>query len=131
MFAWWTLVGSNPTRTEFTFDNDPRFVAALGAVLEQSAERLGISEEALHKLHAAAREAWQSCWRGKHDGHQKLHLECEETADHIELIFRCPSGAEREIEICAAELKAKVEHVTVEKQAGKPHLKITAYAKKH
>ena len=124
-------MGSNPTHTEITFDNDPRFEVALGAVLEQSAERLGISSDALHKLTVAARKAWQSCWRGKHDGHQKLHLECEETNDRIELIFRCPSGAEHEIENCAVELKAKVDHVSVEKHAGKSHLKIAAYAKRH
>jgi len=128
MSAWWTLVGSSKTRTEIKIDNDPRLAAALNALLEQSACRLGLSDEALGKLQAAVREAWQHSWRSLNGAGEKLHVDCEEFPDRIELLFRCSGGSAAEFEKCAAMLKPKVDQVSVETRAGKPELKLVKYA---
>jgi len=121
-------VGSSQTHTEFDFDNDPRLATALGPLLEQTAERLGMSDDSLRKLEAAAREAWKNCWQQLNSSGEKLHLECEEYEDRIELTFRCAGNSGSSMEACAKELKAKVDDVSFEKASGKPQLKLTAYA---
>jgi hypothetical protein len=89
-----------------------------------------MSDKSLNKLQLAAKEAWQSCWHTLNRSHDKLHLECEEFNDRIELTFRC-SGSAAEMEAHAAQLKPKVDQVTVETHSGKPQLKLIAYANRH
>jgi anti-sigma regulatory factor (Ser/Thr protein kinase) len=130
MSAWWTLVGSNQTRTEIDVDNDPRLAAALRAVLEQAACRLELSDESLQKLQIAAQEAWQNVWRSFNGASQKLHLDCEEFPDRIELTFRCSGGSAAEIEAFASGLRAKVDQVSIETRSEKPELKLIKYARR-
>jgi len=127
-FAWWTLVGSSQTRTEINVDNDQRLAAALSAVIEQSASRLGLNDDAQRKLQTAVQEAWKNVWRNLNGTSEKLHVDCEEFPDRIELSFRCAGGSIAEIEACIATLKPKVDHVSIETHSGKPELKLVKYA---
>jgi len=128
MSAWWTRVGSSQTRTEIDADNDPRLAAALGAILEQYACRLEMKVDTLRKLQIAAQEAWQNVWQSFNGSSAKLHIDCEEFSDRIEMTFRCSGGPDAEIEAFAAGFKAKVDQVTVEKRSGKTELKLIKYA---
>lgn len=128
MFASWTLAGSSQTHTEIEFDNDPRLAVALGAVLEQSACRLGMSDESVRVLNAAVQEACRNVWRSLNGTNEKLHLDCEEFSDRLELTFRCSGVSRSEIEACAAALKPKVDQVNIETRSGKPHLKLVKFA---
>ena len=121
-------MGSSQTRTEIKIDNDSRLAAALNALLEQSASRLGLNDDALRKLQAAVQEAWKSVWRSLNGANEKLHVDCEEFPDRVELSFRCSGGSTSEIEACAAMLKPKVDQVSVETRSGKPELKLVKYA---
>jgi anti-sigma regulatory factor (Ser/Thr protein kinase) len=128
MYVWWTPVGSSQTRTEINVDNDQRLAAALSAVVEQSACRLGLNDDAQRKLQTAVQEAWKNVWRNLNGTSEKLHVDCEEFPDRIELWFRCAGGSIAEIEACVATLKPKVDHVSIETHSGKPQLKLVKYA---
>lgn len=122
------LVGSSHTHTEINVDNDQRLAAALDALLEQSACRLGLKDDALRKLQAAVLEAWKKAWASLNGTSEKLHLECEEYPDRIEISFRCSDRSLREMEAWVGSLKSKVDQASIEKRSGKPELKIVKYA---
>jgi anti-sigma regulatory factor (Ser/Thr protein kinase) len=126
--AWWTPVGSSQTRTEINVDNDQRLAAALSAVIEQSACRLGLNDDAQRKLQNAVQEVWKNVWHNLNGTGEKLHVDCEEFPDRLELSFRCAGSSIADIEACVATLKPKVDHVTIETHSGKPQLKIVKYA---
>ena len=124
-------MGSSQTHTEIKIGNDPRLAAALDAVLEQSGCRLGLNDATLAKLQAAVREACKTVWRSLNGTNEKLHVDCEEFPDRLELLFGCTGASTSEIEACIAELKSKVDRVTFETRSGKPELKLVKYAARH
>ena len=124
-------MGSSQTHTEIKIDNDPRLAAALDAVLEQSGCRLGLNDATLAKLQAAVREACKTVWRSLNGTNEKLHVDCEEFPDRLELLFGCTGASTSEIEACIAQLKSKVDRVTFETRSGKPELKLVKYAARH
>jgi hypothetical protein len=124
-------VGSSQTHTEINIDNDSRLAAALNALLEQAACRLGLNDDASRKLQAAVQEAYKHVWRSLNGTSEKLHVECEEFPDRIELSFQCSGGSTAELEACVAALKPKVDQVKIETRAAKPHLKLVKYAARH
>lgn len=119
---------SSQTRTEINIDNDPRLAAALNALLEQAACRLGLKDEALRRLQEVVLDAWKNVWRSLNGTSEKLHVECEEYPDRIELSFRCSDRSLKQIEAFAASLKPKVDQASIEKRSGGPELKIVKYA---
>jgi hypothetical protein len=121
-------VGSSQTRTEINIDNDPRLAAALNALLEQAACRLGLNDDASRKLQAAVQEAYMNVWRNLNGTNEKLHVHCEEFPDRIELSFQCSAGSTAELEASVAALKSKVDQASIETRTGKPELKIVKYA---
>lgn len=124
-------MGSSQTRTQIKIDNDPRLTAALNALLEQAACRLGLNDDALRKLQAAVQDACKNVWRNLNGTSEKLHVDCEEYPDRIELAFQCTGGSTAELEACVAALKSKVDQVKIEARAGKPELKLVKYAARH
>ena len=123
-------MGSNNTHTEINVDNDPRLAAALSAVLEQSAGRLGLSEDALRVLNGAVQAAWRDVWRSLNGTNEKLHVECEEFPDRLELTFRCAGRSGSDLESCATALKGKVDQVNLETHAGKSKLTLIKFGAK-
>lgn len=93
-------------------------------MLEQSAERQGLSKEELRKLHDAVQEAWRKIWSSLNGANEKLHVDFEETEDRVEMIFRCVGASRKDLEGCVAELRPKVDHVSLDANAEKQVLRL-------
>lgn len=86
----------DPARTEITLHGDPRLVAAVGAVVTQASQRLGISEAA-ESLSASAMEVVRGIFqemgnRGKYPD-AKVQVVVENHPGQLQVTIECPGEA--------------------------------------
>jgi hypothetical protein len=78
----------DPFRTELSLHNDPRLMAAVGAIVSHSAQRVGLSSEAQEGLAAAALDACRETFPllGNQDGDDSaLKVIVEDFQDRVEV----------------------------------------------
>jgi hypothetical protein len=87
------------SRVECTFDNDPRLVASLGAVISHAAKRAGLAEKTqediAHALVQASREILVT-GNGAGSGVSKTNLVVEEFSDRLEVTIESSACAKPE-----------------------------------
>jgi anti-sigma regulatory factor (Ser/Thr protein kinase) len=82
------------SRIECAFDNDPRLIASLGAIILHAAKRAGLPEKGQEEVAAAAVEASREMLTsadGKGSGASKTNLVVEEFSDRIEVTIESPA----------------------------------------
>jgi len=87
------------SRIECTFDNDPRLIASLGAIILHAAKRAGLPEKAQEDVAAAAVEASREMLTsasGTGSGASKTNLVVEEFSDRLEVTIESPACARPE-----------------------------------
>ena len=86
-------------RVECTFENDPRLMASLGAVVSHAAKRAGLPEKTQEEIARASIEASREMLvsaNGKGSGASKTKLVVEEFSDRLEVTIESSAGARPE-----------------------------------
>jgi anti-sigma regulatory factor (Ser/Thr protein kinase) len=87
------------SRVECTFDNDPRLIVSLGAVISHAAKRAGLPEQTQQEVATAAVEASREMLisaNGKGSGASKTKLVVEEFSDRLEVTIESSACARPE-----------------------------------
>jgi len=87
------------SRIECIFDNDPRLIASLGAVISHAGKRAGLPEKTQEDVAAAAVEASRDMLipaNGKGSVASKTKLIVEEFSDRLEVTIESSAGARPE-----------------------------------
>lgn len=77
-----------PTHTELSLQNDPRLMAAVGAIVSHSAQRIGLPSDGQEGLAAAVMDACRETFPllGDHDGtNSALKIIVEDFQDRVEV----------------------------------------------
>jgi hypothetical protein len=86
-------------RVECTFDNDPRLIVSLGAIISHAANRAGLPEKTQEEIAAAAVTAYRDMVisaNGAGSGASKTKLIVEEFSDRLEVTIESSAGARPE-----------------------------------
>jgi hypothetical protein len=81
-------VTTDPARTELKVDDDPRLLAAVGAIVSHSAQRAGLPQEAREGLAAAAVDACRETFpliRNENSGNRELRMVVEDFPDRVQV----------------------------------------------
>jgi len=87
------------SRVECTFDNDPRLIASIGAIISHAAKRAGLPEKTQEHVASAAVEASREMLisaNGKGSGASNTKVLVEEFPDRVEVTIESSAAAKPE-----------------------------------
>jgi hypothetical protein len=105
-------------RTEARLEEDSRLFAALGAIIDHAACRVGMSDARRHALIHAAEVTCRETWPASNGREPMAVIICDEMSDRIEVTIRFPGALESGTEAKVKELQKRVDRVTAETRHG-------------
>jgi len=135
---------TEPTHTELSLHDDPRLMAAVGAIVSHSAQRIGLSSEAQEGLAAAVMDACRETFPllGDQDGNSSaLKIIVEDFHDRVEVTLEhagealptagldsfCGGGGGAMAGISNSLQDTRVDRVQYETQDGTSRMKLIKY----
>ncbi|MGH9683257.1 MAG: hypothetical protein ACRD4S_06585 [Candidatus Acidiferrales bacterium] len=132
----------DPARTECTLHNDPRLIAAVGAVVSHASQRTGLSDEAQAALSAASEDACRETFSlgpvgnapSNPDGTDvAIHVIVENFPDRVEVAIENPeaTGDAQRVQdrIRGIQERTKVDDVNYETRGGRGRITLVEYLK--
>jgi len=114
-------------RTELSLEEDPRLLAALGAVIDHAACRVGMSDSRRHALIRAAEQTCRDTWPATNGRDPMIHIVCDEMSDRIEVTIQFPGAPEPGTESKLSELRKRIDKATSETRKGSFVIRLVEY----
>jgi hypothetical protein len=138
-------MSTEPTHTELSLQNDPRLMAAVGAIVSHSAQRIGLPSEAQEGLAAAVMDACRETFpllRDLDGNNSALKIIVEDFQDRVEVTIEhagealptagldsfCGGGSDGAMAGISNSLQdTRVDRVQYETRDGRSRMKLTKY----
>jgi predicted YcjX-like family ATPase len=112
------LVENDFVRTELKLEEDPRLLAALAAIIDHAACRVGMSGARRDALTRAAEQTCRDTWPATNGRDPMVRIICDEMSDRIELTIQFPGTPESGTEAKLKELRKRVDKASTETRQG-------------
>lgn len=141
-----TKMSVDPTRTELSLHNDPRLMAAVGAIVTHSAQRAGLTSEAQEGLAGAVMDACRETFpllEGQGSDNSELKVIVEDFHDRVEVTIEhagealptagldtfCGGGSDGTAAGISNSLQdTRVDRVQYETREGRSRMKLIKYS---
>jgi len=137
--ALWRPVTADPARTELKVHNDPRLLAAVGAIVSHSAHRAGLPREAQHGFAEAAVEAVRETFPllgNDSTGDRDLRMVIEDFPDRVQVTIEHsgeskPSAGLDTFAGSASLQDTRVDRVQYDTHEGRSRMTLIKYRDQH
>jgi hypothetical protein len=114
-------------RTEARLEEDPRLFAAIAAIIEHAAGRVGMSDARRQALIRAAEHTCRDTWPASNGREPMVRMICDELGDRIEVTIQFPGTPEPGTEAKLKELQKRVDRATTESRQGSFQIILVEY----